>query len=223
MKPLVALVHMPKAGGTTLTDVMRSVYGERLLIAHPLRGWPQQWPAEFLAEVSAHKDFYQAFSGHAAYGIHEVFGRETVYLSSVRDPLERFESYYNFVQHWKTHRYYQVAHGMSIGEFFRFLRAQDDIELFNLQCLMLCGQKDFQLAKEWVHSRYLAIAPLTYFSESIALIARALEWGNVTVSRLNQTPHKSTVADLSAADFKALADGNAADRDLVRYCEDLVR
>lgn len=219
--PFVALVHMPKAGGTTLTDILRSVYGPRLLTAHPLRGWPQQWPPEFLTHIAQHRQDYDAFSGHAAYGIHELFGRETVYLSSVRDPVARFESFYNFVQRSTGHRYHEATKGMGIGEFFRFLRERDDIELFNIQCLMLCGRKDFETARDWVRDRYLAVAPLTRFPQVLARVAQTLGWGDIAIPQSNRTEHKATVTELESGDLQELLAGNAADQALVHYCEDL--
>jgi hypothetical protein len=220
LKPLIVHVHMPKAAGTTLADILRSIYGDRLLVAHPLRGWPQQWPDEFLADVARKRNYYNAFSGHSAYGVHEVFGRPALYISSVRDPIERFESYYNFVRHWTIHHHHEAAKTMSIGEFFRYLRGQDDIELFNLQCLLLCGHKDFATAREFVLRNYYAILPVKHFNRAIGYLSRQLSWPTVTIPKLNVTEHKSRVDELTEEDLRSLSDGNAADRDLVRFCED---
>jgi hypothetical protein len=220
MKPLVVHVHIPKAGGTTLAEVLRLIYGDKLLVAHPLRGWPQQWPDEFLADLAGKRDYYGAFSGHSAYGIHEVFGRPAIYISSIREPIERFESYYNFVRHWTIHHHHEAAKIMSIGEFFRYLREQDDIELYNLQCLLLCGHKDFRAAREFVLANYHAVLPIKHFELALGLLSRNLSWPKVTIPNLNVTEHKSKVDELKEEDFRALSDGNAADKDLNKFCED---
>lgn len=88
-EPLKVHVHMPKAGGMTLVDILRSIYGDRLLFANPRRGWPQEWPAEFFADAAAKRHYYRTFSGHFAFGIHEIFGRPAIYISSAGDPIER--------------------------------------------------------------------------------------------------------------------------------------
>ncbi len=203
-----------------LAEVLRTVYGNKLLVAHPKLGWPQVWPDEFLADVAEKRTFYQAFSGHSAYGIHEVFDRPALYFSSVRDPIERYESYYNFVCHWEIHHHYQAAQTRSIGEFFRYLRDRDDIELFNLQCKLLSGEKDFATARDFVRTKYAAILPMKSFGPSIAYLAQKMGWPEVKIPRLNVTAHKATVGDMTLADLRALSDGNAHDRDLVKYCED---
>ena len=170
--------------------------------------------------MAAKRHYYRAFSGHCAYGIHKVFGRPAIYFSSVRDPIERFESYFNFVLHWTIHHHHEAARGMSIGEFFRYLRERDDIELFNLQCLLLCGHKDFRKAKEFVTAQYLAVIPMRYFARSIERLAQQLSWPSITIPRLNVTEHKYKIDGLGQQDLKALSDGNNADTDLVKFCED---
>jgi hypothetical protein len=217
--PLIVHVHMPKAGGTTLDHLLQAIYGDRLLIAHPLRGWPQEWPPEFKAMVAEKRDYYRAFSGHSAYGIHELFQREALYISSVRDPIDRFESYYNFCRHWVIHHHHEVAKQSSIGEFFRYLLQRDDIELFNLQCLLLCGEKNFEAAKDFVVKRYFAIVPMRFFEPSIRLLERRLGWQRVDIPRLNVTKHWQTVGELSPQELKILKEGNAEDAKIVTFCE----
>ena len=217
--PLVVHVHMPKAGGTTLDGLLQSIYGDRLLIAHPIVGWPQQWTSEFIAHVAEKREYYEAFSGHSSYGIHQLFGREGLYISSVRDPVDRFESYYNFVRHWTLHHHHEVARNLSIQEFFRYLRDRDDIELFNLQCLLLCGRKDFKAAREFIIGNYSAILPIKYFNECMRLLTRKMRWPAIAVPRLNATEHRSKVTELSPGDMRTLIDGNREDLQLVKFCE----
>jgi hypothetical protein len=218
-RALLVHVHVPKAGGTSLDGVLQAVYGDRLLISHPDLGWPQQWSNLFLQKIEQEGDRYDAFSAHAAYGVHEIFKRPGLYISTVRDPIERFESYFNFVRHWQIHHYHDVAKEMSISEFFRFLDGRDDIELYNLQCLLLCGKKDSKQAIDSVRSRYCAILPLKYFDACVPLLARKLGWPDTEVPHHNVSEHKSTVFEMSHAERAALIEGNRADAELVSFCE----
>ena len=199
---------------------LSSVYGEKFLRANPPIGWPQRWPREFLAEVSARRNDYDAFSAHAAFGIHEAFGRNGLYISSVRDPIDRFESYYNFVRHWGPHHHHELAKKLSIGAFFRRLNEDDDIELYNLQCLLLCGTKNFDTARDFILRNYFFIIPLRYFDGAINMLAEELAWPAVEVLKLNVSEHQSRIDELTESDFKTLLDRNSADRNLVRFCED---
>ncbi|MFH0342812.1 MAG: sulfotransferase family 2 domain-containing protein [Chromatiales bacterium] len=214
--PLVVLVHTPKAGGTTFKSVLKAVYGDRLLVANPaeLSG------ADLARRIEAQRLHYQAFAGHHPYGIHEIFRRSAAYLSTVRDPVARFESCFNFVKRWPAHRHHARAKSMSIGEFYRFLRDSDDISLFNLQCLMICRRKDLAMAREYVATRYLAVVPVTAIEPTIRYVAGKLNWPAINVPTLNVTEHKSLVSELTEADRRELAAGNQADADLVKFCED---
>jgi hypothetical protein len=218
--PLLVHVHTPKAGGSTIAGILESIYRERLLVAHPLGDWPQQWPEEFIAHVEEKRNYYGAFSGHSAFGIHKLFRRKALYFSSVRDPIERFESYYNFVRHWSIHRYHEIAKNMTISEFFRYLHKNNDTELYNLQCLLLCGHKDFNIAREFILHNYVIVFSLKYIDDGFKLLGERLGWPSVEIPKLNVTEHKSKIDELTKEEFNTLYEGNSADRDLVKFCED---
>jgi hypothetical protein len=211
---------MPKAEGTSLDGILQQVYGDRLLIAQPLVGWPQKWAPDFVEMIEQKGDHYDALSGHVTYGIHDIFKRKARYISTVRDPTARFESYYNFVQHWKIHHHYEAAKGMSISDFFRFLEDRDDIELYNLQCLLLCGEKSFQTAANAVYEKYCGVIPLQLFNACIPFLAEKLGWPEITIPHLNATKHKSQIDQLSARERNALIEGNREDANLVQFCID---
>lgn len=220
--PLVVLVHMPKAGGTTLSEIMHAVYGYRLLVANPPDGWRQAWTTELRTEIWAKRRYWRAFSGHTAYGIHTLFARPAVYLSSVRDPMERFESYYGFIRRSREHHYHQMAQALGIGEFYRYQRDTGNVELYNFQCQLICGRKDFATAREYAKTRYSAIAPLSMFRPAVDWIRRHMGWPDGPVAHLNRTIEKAGVDDLTEADRRELLRGNQADADLVKLCEDLM-
>src|SRR5688500_13385764 len=116
--PHITLVHVPRAGGTTLTHVMRSVYGPRLLVANPGAPEPRNWAVELVEAISERRHFYSAFAGHFGHGIHSFFSRPTIYISCVRDPVGRFESFYSYVQKNEMHHHHEAMRGKQIGEFF---------------------------------------------------------------------------------------------------------
>src|SRR6266436_5411969 len=206
LPPLTVLIHMPKAGGTTLTHILRSIYGRRLLLGglRMPNAWRQEWPEDFKARIRVKPGYWRAFSGHTAYGIHELFDRRAIYLSSVRNPVERFESYYNYVRCETIHHHYERAKAMSIGEFYRLMRDRPDPEIYNFQCQLICGRKDFAMAREFAATKFLAIAPLSAFEPSIDWIRRQLDWPAVAIPRLNQSGHKDQVEDLTDADRREL-------------------
>lgn len=219
--PLIVYVHIPKSGGMTVTRVLRNVYQDRLLVAHPLRGWPQQWSEETENLILEKRDFFQAFAGHYAFGIHKIFKRPAKYFTTVRDPLSRLESYYNFVRRWDIHHHHQIASRLNIAEFFQFMIDSNDIELDNLQCLLLCGEKSFTAARAKLVEHFDFAVPVPYLSKGLQVLANAYGWGDVDhPPRENSTEHVSKLANLPSVLHRAIALANAEDQALYEFCED---
>jgi hypothetical protein len=214
--PLIAFVHVPKAGGMSLTRLLKETYGERLLIAHPQIGWPQTFSATILADINSNRFFYEAFIGHFSYGIHSVFERETRYFSVVREPLERLESYYNFVKRWNIHHHYQKAQELDMDSFFSHLIDLNDIELSNLQCLMIAGDKDPDLALKRAAEDFELIIPLSRANDGINLLCDKLNITRRGMPEENTTPHVSKMDSLRKSVYGKLVELNEGDTRLYR-------
>lgn len=218
--PLIVFVHIPKAGGMSMTRVLKDAYGDRLLIAHPLLGWPQQWSEETRRLIAEKRYYFQAFAGHGAYGIHEVFGRPARYFTTVRDPLARMQSYYNFVRRWEIHHHHEKAKSMGIAEFFQHMVDSGDIEFGNLQCLLIAGEKSFAAAKARIDEKFDFAVPVPRLSEALAVLGKAYGWPPPPEApRENTTEHLSTLRSLPQRLMDQLVEANAEDRLLYEYCE----
>jgi hypothetical protein len=217
---LIVYVHVPKAGGMSMTRMLRDVYGDQLLVAHPNGGWPQVFSDDALRDIRERSHFYRAFSGHHAHGIHEIFRRSARYITTIREPLSRLESYYNFVKHWEIHHHHKVARDGNIREFFQFLLDSEDIEVSNLQCLLMCGEKSFETARRHLEASFEFVIPLSCLAQAPPILAKAFEWPFVPrLHRENETPHKETMSELPGTMIATLSAANLADRQLYEYVE----
>jgi hypothetical protein len=218
LPPLVVYVHVPKAGGMSVTRMLRDIYGDQLLVAHPRGGWPQVLSDETLHDIKTNSNSYRAYSGHHAFGIHQVFGRPARYMTTIREPLSRLESYYNFVKHWEIHHHHQVARDGTIGQFFQFLLDRNDIEVANLQCLLMCGEKSFERARECLAANFEFVIPLPRLAQAPPVLAKAFDWPFVPdLHRENETMHRETISELPDGMMEILAEVNSADRQLYEY------
>jgi hypothetical protein len=79
---LVVHLHVPKTSGISIRRMLHDVYGDRLLAAHPV-GWPQVLPDDAMEQIRQKPQFFRAYSGHHAFGVHEIPGgqRATSLLS----------------------------------------------------------------------------------------------------------------------------------------------
>jgi hypothetical protein len=198
--------------------MLRDVYGDQLLVAHPRSGWPQVLSDDTLRDIKANRHFYRAFSGHHAFGIHEVFSRPARYMTTLREPLSRLESYYNFVKHWEIHRHHQAAKDRTIEEFFQFLLNISDIEVSNLQCLLMCGEKNFKRAHEYLEANFEFVIPLPCLAQAPPILTKAFGWPLLPdLHRENETAHKETMSELPDGVRDLLLEVNLADSQLYEY------
>jgi len=209
--PLIAFVHVPKAGGMSLTRLLAETYGERLLHANPEIGWPPAFSDTILADIGNKRFFYRAFVGHFAYGIHRLFDRPTRYFSMVREPLERLESYYNFVKRWEIHRHYQKAQVLDIDSFFQYLIDTKDIEISNLQCLMIAGDEDPDLALKRAEEDFDLVIPLPRVNDGISLLCDQLGIAHRQMPEENTTAHVSKMNSLRKSVYDKIVELNRGD------------
>jgi hypothetical protein len=218
--PLIVFVHVPKAGGMSLTRLLTETFGERLLHANPEKGWPPVFSDAVLADISNKRFFYKAYTGHYVYGIHQLFGRRARYFSVVREPLERLESYYNFVKRCEVHRYYRKAQELDIDSFFQSLIDTDDIEISNLQCLMIAGDEDPDLALQRAEQDFELIIPLPRVNDGISLLCDKLGIGRRQMPEENVTAHASKMTSLRKSVYDKIVELNRGDARLyAQVCE----
>ncbi len=125
----------------------------------------------------------------------------------------RLESYYNFVRHWEIHHHHKAARERNIQQFFEFLMDRNDIEVSNLQCLLMCGEKSFEQARRNLEKKFDFVIPLPRLAQAPPVLAKAFEWPFVPdLHHENETRHKETMAELSGRMIAALSAVNSEDR-----------
>lgn len=108
-------LHIPKSAGTSVGQVLRARFGDRLLVG------PTQEMRQTLEDLSTEEADrrYDAVSGHVNWGVHRHFSRQFLYFSTIRDPIERICSYFNFIHRRPVHPLHSWAK--------RHLRSLDEI------------------------------------------------------------------------------------------------
>lgn len=201
---LLVFVHIPKAAGTTMNDVLWHVYGRTYVNFHPrLSGYAATsvdgpWAAQVLA-----------LGGHRPFGFHREFGSRTdrlasrdglfagrriEYVTVVRDPVDRLLSYHRFVTTFPAHRLHAETRKMNCQAFFEHMIRIDNGECRDQQCRLITNDKDFTLEKaiDFVERKYLAVATIDNVAGLVSYLGRRLEWPKTPlVATKNQSP-KST-------------------------------
>ena len=189
-RPTLIFVHLPKAAGSTLRNVIVRQYPEAEQIdfearfAGSLERRLQQINAERIARG-------RCFYGHMSYGLHRLLERPCQYITVLRDPADRLVSLYYFaLTETKTQLYRRVIDERMSLEEFAACGVSPDID--NGQTRQLSGLPDLyrfdEIAPCPPEALDAAIANLEgltafglaeRFDESVLLMQEALGWPDV--------------------------------------------
>ncbi len=224
---LAVFVHIPKAGGTTIKNLMVANYGRRYQDFHPRIKDLRENP-EVLVDLCA-------VSSHRPYGYHLALtealresgseaawaDRKPFVFSITRDPLDRLISTYNFITTFPPHVLYPKVHQMDPEEFFVFMKRERPVEFHNLQCQFIAGsshQPTFSEARTSLETRFAKVVDLSAQSRLIDFLIERLGWkptGEENL-KLNESPKKLWRADLGS---KVLALIEAANQEDLRLAD----
>jgi hypothetical protein len=166
----VFFVHVPKTAGSSFRTVLKRWFGSELMIfdSHDRAAFSRAWedrdgPA-------------RAVAGHFGFGLHQAApGCRPIYLSLVRDPVERFVSLYKHALQTPDHLLHGAA-GAGLESFLSHCLSEPRArgQTTGIQCFFVSGQRSFEDARPVVDEAYSLIAPTDQFPEFVARAARLL-------------------------------------------------
>ena len=197
---LLCFVHVPKAAGTSLKNVLFRVYGRGFVANRRLADNP---PETVTPEQA--KDIL-AIGGHLPYGFHRRFGpqangadaaglfagRELIYVSVVRNPVDRLLSLCRFVRTFPPHPLHQQAKHMTSAQFFDHLvETGNKAILGNQQCSLLTGGQPDR-AIEYADNRFFAVSTTAGIAAMVDALGERLDWPEVEIENKNVSPRSLT-------------------------------
>jgi hypothetical protein len=99
-EPILALVHSPETGGSTLAKILEQTYGLRFGRSRSLNAILDPFGTEArLRAIGQPRDESRspAVVGHFVFGMRELLPADTRYVTLLREPLERTLSHYAYV------------------------------------------------------------------------------------------------------------------------------
>lgn len=218
----IIFAHMPKAAGISLNVVMR-----------------KQYPSDSVLEIDPHvhrKIRYgnlmnmplrqtlqlKAVSGHELFEIHEWIPNPFIYITVLRDPVERVLSFYSYILSSPTHHMHNemVSTNMSLDDFLSWQRSAG--EVMNLQCKLLSSKYPyreshmptvFAKAKNNLET-YFLVGLTEQLGEALDLFTKVFHWNNVTIERENVTPNRIHRKDVSPSVIQKIEQANEYDMEL---------
>lgn len=225
--PLV-FVHIPKAAGTSLKDLIARVYaGRPSLFFTPGDGRLER----FAALPPASRAGCAVVAGHEPFGLHRVFdgtGARPAVITVLREPVARVISLYNYIFREPAHTRHAdfVSRRPTVRD---VVEAGDFVPFDNHQVRFLAGRathrkpfgalggSDLERAKRNLAEGVRVFGLQDRMGETLRLFASELGWPPLDLPALNRTGGASFAPAIGDGDRTAIAETNELDAELYRY------
>lgn len=235
---VLIFLHISKAGGSTLHTILEKQYpgvGHYFTSGNPRGEEKGRWERLSMEE----RENISVVRGHVNYGVHEFIKKPSVYITMLRNPVERVISHYYFHKRDVGHYLHKesLSENWTLEDFvckttendngqtralagvldvYSFLRAGQSAISFGG-----CGREILEIAKS--NLRDFAVVGLTErFDESLILLKRTLGWQNAPVYvKENVTADRPRKEVVPQDVLDLIKKHNELDIELYRYATEL--
>jgi hypothetical protein len=217
---VLIFLHNLKTGGTTLRSILARQYrGDQICILGRLNDVSAIKP-EMVDDASL-----RVIEGHVPYGLHAWLPRPAVYVSLLRDPVERIVSLYQFIRAGEgrdIHRETQAA----LGSLEEFVASGVLLEVDNGQTRRLsgcspgygeCSEAMLEQAKANIREHFAVVGLTERFDESVLLMGRRFGWRPALYLPEKVNRRKEPAAGLPSGMLELIEQHNCLDRALYEY------
>jgi hypothetical protein len=169
-------------------------------------------------------------AGHIPYGVHEIVGRPTTYVTMLREPVRRVVSHYWFVRNDPNHYLYRavVDGDLSLRDYAEEgCRLSAEIEngqvwMFSARARRLgCADREsLEEAKTVLREAFAVVGTTERFDETILVVQRILGLAAPVYVRENVGPGRRGPIDVETR--RAIETRNALDVELYASANDLL-
>lgn len=230
---VLVFLHILKAGGTTLNNIVESHFERRQTYATSATGLHPDGNLDGFFELSpAERARIRLLNGHLGFGIHEHLPNQAVYITMMREPVARIVSQYNFERKLATSPLYEHLQSgeMDITGFVRY--HADAGEMDNLQTRMIsgnwhkrgfgpCTPEMLETAKRNLREHFAVVGLTSQFDASHLLLKRYFGWPVAFYRRANVSKKHVRREDLPADAVETIRDYNRFDLELYAYAQEL--
>src|SRR5262252_5423022 len=139
--PIAIFLHIPKTGGTTLQDILRSSYprDQVCTFKDPNR---ESEIENFKRLRPKKRERYRLIQGHLSFGFHRHLPGNSIYVTLLREPIARVLSFYYYAKSQPDHYLHSLLTNDD-ADLKQLLKERTAMthELFNLQTGMIAGDE----------------------------------------------------------------------------------
>lgn len=226
-------LHIPKAAGSTLHYLLEMQFAPQESFATcSTPRYPRSDLNAFEALDAQQLASIRLLNGHMGYGLHRHLPRPALYVTFLREPVERVLSHYSFERTLPTSPVYPYLQSgeMDLKEYVRYYTEAGDMD--NLQTRMIAGnwhKRGFgpctqEMLEEAQHNlrQHIAVVGLAeQFDASYLLIKRFFGWRSVPYRRRNKTRRRLRREQISADELDLIRRHNRFDLALYETAQEV--
>ena len=237
--PLLIHLHIPRNAGSTLGRLLRSHLGFwppanllhhfQTLGYYRLEGFERRLAAIGAMSQST-RQRVRLFEAHAGYGLHEQLPQPSIYLTMLREPVDRAISVYYY-----QHQHDRIPNEMTLEQFVRAADPQRVWWVDNAQVRYLAGANGqivdvphgqctrtmLDVAIERLDQAFAFVGIVEQFEASIVLLRRTLNWRGCYYVASNMSKRRRRIQELQESELALLNEHNELDIELYRHARSL--
>lgn len=218
---LVIFIHIPKTGGTTLTNLILREYPNHFFYDVNKYDIYPKGVSPFKIEISKADCLW----GHFLFGAHAYISqRPFTYITMMRDPIEQVLSYFFSTLRNPQHPEYNKFLNIDFKDYI------DSEEFFtstsNIQTRYISGNfvnPDLSLAKENINKYFSVVGLTEFFDDSVLLMKNKLYWGDIKYQKENVNTKRPLQSDFPKEIIDKIREKNLLDLELYQYVKQKMR
>jgi hypothetical protein len=235
---VVIFLHLPKAAGTTLKQLLRRFYpsertftvDDAVVEAFGDETWKEVSPekrweharSKFANLPTRRKQNVDVVMGHMFFGWHRLTPRPCKYITVLRDPVARVASHYRYMRSLSDHPVARQIqhHNLSLSGYIDAGLADrfDNIQVRFLSGDSSLSSDSLKTAKQNLVDHFAYVGLLSHFDRDLLEMADRFDWPTPYYVRQNVSRRRKS-APLSARVREKIRKRNALDVDLYRFVE----
>lgn len=215
---VLVFIHIPKTAGTSLGSLLQSHFSPSEVLQAPIDIIEaNDEPSKFLSS-------YRLINGHNPYRIEAYLRKDPVFITMLRNPIERTISAYYHAQHDKEHDFHQLALDHNLESYLKLevvRNAGSNIMsryLFNDAPWYEISEHMPTVKQRIVDMRFIGITE--FFDESVILLNHIMGWQNKeSTPRLNIGKHNILRQDIPKHVLNSIRDMNRVDLEIYQFAK----